>query len=63
MALYNKCFSNVQSYIKKNKPILNDETNFLLNVIKDVYRKTQLKIERKDLVFEICKNHTVAEKL
>ena len=42
--------------------MLNDDTVFLMNVIKDVYRRSQLKVEKKDLIYEICKNHTVAEK-
>lgn len=62
VALYNQCFSTIQSYIKQNKPAINEETTFLLNVIKDAYRKTQLQIERQDLIFELCKNQTIAEK-
>lgn len=63
VALYNDCFNSVTSYISKNRPHFNEDTMFLLNVIKDIFRKTSLTIDRKDLIFQICKNHTVAEKL
>ena len=52
----------MQSYISQNRPVINEETVFLVNIIKEVFRKTKLQIERKDLIFEVCKNHTVAEK-
>lgn len=33
-----------------------------MNVIKEAFRKASLKVERKDLIYELCKNNVVAEK-
>ncbi len=62
IAIYNQCYNAISTYISKTRPVLNDDTVFLMNVIKDTYRRSQLKMEKKDLIYEICKNHTVAEK-
>jgi len=59
VTLYNTCFQNYH-YEERKKPVLTDETHFLLNVIKGAY-KQNLNYEKADLIFDICKNNAVAE--
>ena len=63
IAVYNQCYNQIKPYQQQTMPILNDDTVFLINVLKDGFRKTKLQVNRKDLIQEVCKHDRVADKL
>ena len=59
IALYNTSYLN-PTYEHRKRPVLNEETVYVLNMLKDVFRRN-FKVPKKDLIFEVCRNYTVAE--
>lgn len=59
IALYNTSYLN-PVYETRKRPVLNEETVYILNVLKDSFR-TNLKISKRDLIYEVCRNYTVSE--